>query len=179
MIKEVIRKLANTDEEVYSIIAKVVNVDNTNRTVDVSPINGDAPIIDVKLQALEKSEDGLVMIPAVGSFVIVTFIDDVKAFVTSTDVLDSILVNIGSQAIRINSEGIAVKSSITDLSDELSTFVDIIKGILSDLEQFKVLCSGPGSPSSAVFPASIGKLKQRSIQLDEMRNKLQTIITNY
>lgn len=178
MIKDAIKKLAG-QEEIYSIIAKVVNVDTDARTIDVSPVNGDAPIIDVKLQASENSTDGVVVFPGVGSFVIVTFIDDVKAFVSATDVLDSIVLKIGGQLIRVDAEGVAIKNSTTDLSGELSTFVDIIQGILSDLEQFKVLCSSPGSPSSAVFPASIGNLKKRSIQLTQMRNRLQTMITNY
>ena len=48
-------------------------VDEAARTCDVEPLNEDAPLFDIRLQSEQAANEGVVMIPAVGSWVIVTF----------------------------------------------------------------------------------------------------------
>ncbi len=90
-IKESIRKIVKSEEEVYSQVCTVVSIDRDNRTAHIKPINGDADIHAARLQALPGSDIGLVVYPKVGSFVIATFINKVTVYVAMMDEIDEVV----------------------------------------------------------------------------------------
>lgn len=57
-------------------VGTVTAVDKAARTVDVEPLNEDAPLLGVNLQANQGSTVGVVQIPREGSFVMVGFVQD-------------------------------------------------------------------------------------------------------
>lgn len=71
-------------EEFYSKTGKVKNIDETERTCDVEPVDGSAEIFGVRLQASIKSNAGVVLIPKDGSFVTVTFMNKDTGYISQT-----------------------------------------------------------------------------------------------
>lgn len=57
-------------------VGTVTAVDKTARTVDVQPLNEDAPLLGVNLQANQGSTVGVVQIPRKDSFVMVGYVAD-------------------------------------------------------------------------------------------------------
>lgn len=57
-------------------VGTVTAVDKAARTVDVEPLNEEAPLLGVNLQANQGSTVGVVQIPREGSFVMVGFVQD-------------------------------------------------------------------------------------------------------
>ena len=80
-LKEAIRVLAMSGAELYCKICTVDAVDVEARTVDCTPIDESAPLVGVNLQASQDSSVGVVLFPAVGSYVIVAFITPAVAAV--------------------------------------------------------------------------------------------------
>lgn len=79
-------------------ICRVDAVNKQRRTVDVSPIDETAPFLDVNLQADQESTNGLLLLPRVGSYVIVALTnfghsaavvltDDIEEVVLDTDLV--------------------------------------------------------------------------------------------
>jgi hypothetical protein len=58
------------------VVGTVSAVDKEARTVDVEPLNEDAPLLGVNLQANQGSTVGVVAIPRVGSYVMVGYVAD-------------------------------------------------------------------------------------------------------
>ena len=110
-------------EELYSIIAVVNSVDEDTRTCVVTEVEG-AVLIDVKLQALNSSSLGLVQIPTVGSYVIVSFLSPTDSFISCYTNVDKILIdtdlvqfNGGDNGGLINIEDLVAK--INNIENQL------------------------------------------------------------
>ena len=81
-LQESMRELAGDRQaQLYSSVAEVLAVDRQRRTVDVRPINGDADVLDVRLQALPGGATGMVIYPTVGSDVVITWLNPTTAYV--------------------------------------------------------------------------------------------------
>lgn len=81
-IRELIQELAKGEmQELYSTVCTVTAVDSTERTCDVMPVNGDAKILGVRLQAGLNGTVGFVMLPAVDSQVVVTWLNKTTGYV--------------------------------------------------------------------------------------------------
>ena len=78
-IRELIQKIARDGQTVGCITCTVTAVDKSARTVDVEPLNEDAPILACNLQANQGSTFGVVQFPRVGSYVVVALLSDVDA----------------------------------------------------------------------------------------------------
>jgi hypothetical protein len=121
-IKAAIQKLAETRDEKYCKICIVDAVDETARTVDVSPIDESAPILGVNLQANQSGEVGVVCFPKVGSYVVVAFLSSATAVVVLTEEIDKINISTNSD-IAIDAGGLVqVKNkdySLAQAFDEL------------------------------------------------------------
>ncbi|MCX6256842.1 MAG: hypothetical protein NTW49_02930 [Bacteroidia bacterium] len=89
--KEILREITKNRHEIFCVVGKVISVNETERTCDVKPINGDAIIYSVRLQAdiIGEGETGtgFWLMPKTGSNVIVAFLNDnVAVIVLSTDI---------------------------------------------------------------------------------------------
>lgn len=100
-IKEAIRRLATTGIEMYCKICQVDAVDKDARACDCSPLDEGAPLLGVNLQADQSGDVGFVLLPTVGSYVVVAFMSDSTAVVVLTTQIDKALVTIGSSEIAI------------------------------------------------------------------------------
>ena len=83
-LKTAIRKLAENGDEVYAKVCKVISVDTDERTCECEPLDGSADIPGVRLQADTEGTAGFLIMPKVGSFVIVNFLNADAAFVALT-----------------------------------------------------------------------------------------------
>jgi hypothetical protein len=86
-IGDAVRRLVHDPQSAhYGIIGKVTAVNN--KTCDVAPLNGDADILEVRLQAEQKK--GILITPVVGSVVIVSMLSKDEGFVSMFSEVDEI-----------------------------------------------------------------------------------------
>lgn len=119
-IQEAIRQMAAAGLELYSKVCTVDTVDEKARTVDCTPIDEGAPLLGVNLQANQESEDGVVVFPAVGSYVMVVFLNPSAALVVLTEKVDKIKFKIGDTTAEVvdGQIDIAVKDTTVKLTGE-------------------------------------------------------------
>lgn len=141
-LKEAIQILANTGAEIYSKICVVDSVNETARTVDCSPIDEGAPILSVNLQANQEGEEGLVIIPKQGSYVIVTFLGQSTAFVSLTDEVEKVLVRIGERTLKIDKDTIDFNDGTLGGLVIVGDLVKKLNAIENDLNSLKGIFSG-------------------------------------
>lgn len=122
-LKDLLRQLLKDQEEIYSIIGQAVEVDEVKRVCRVKPLDGSAEVFDVRLQSRVSSDIGLVVFPAVNSEVTITFLSKDLAYVSQTDEIKSILLNIGATSLLIDNENVetVVKNYKIDADDVNTT----------------------------------------------------------
>ncbi len=123
-ISEILKKTAREAVQLTIVRCVVTAVDNDSQTCDVEPLNGDAPILGVKLKAREDSEpDGIVVFPTVGSDVVVGFSEgnDVDAFVLVFSDFDQMVIDGGEN------EGIVKLPVLRDEIAKINNFLIQIK----------------------------------------------------
>jgi hypothetical protein len=153
-IKAAIQKLAETRDEKYCKICIVDAVDETARTVDVSPIDESAPILGVNLQANQSGGVGVVCFPMVGSYVVVAFLSSATAVVVLTDEIEKIMLKIGDTTSEIidgkitlnggENGGLVIAEKLIDDLKKINDFIDTFKQQLTT----SVPEAGNGAPSA-------------------------------
>lgn len=123
-IKELIQQIADRGDQVYSKVCKVLSVDLEERTCEVEPLAGGADIPAVRLQASMEQTSGLLLVPEVGSFVVITWLNKNQAFVSLASTVQEIQLN-GYQY-----GGLIVYDKIKTEIDKNSQFLDQLKQIL-------------------------------------------------
>ena len=86
-IGDLIRSLAKTGDEVYSLPCSVVSINGD--LAELKPLNGDANLLDVKLLA-GASGTPLLITPVIDSVVIATFLSKDTAFISIYSEIESI-----------------------------------------------------------------------------------------
>lgn len=110
--------MAQHDGETVPLVCTVDAVDKTARTVDCSPINEDAPLLGVNLQANQEGNCGLCLFPEIGSYVVVGFLaDGAAAAVLLTEKLESAEIVIGDTSALISADGVRI--NVGDISANL------------------------------------------------------------
>lgn len=114
-IQETIKQMAADGEELYCKVCTVDTVDEQARTVDCTPIDEGAPLLGVNLQANQEGEDGLVLFPAVGSYVLVAFTSPSVCLVVLAEKVDKIMLKIGKTSGELvdGQIGIAIQDNTT------------------------------------------------------------------
>ena len=115
-IKDILKQLLKDNEEIYSTFCEVLEVDESKRVCKIKPIDGSAELFGARLQTKISSEVGLVMFPKIGSQVTATFISKDLAFISQTDEIDKILLNIGETSLLVDGASI-----IKEVQDEKNT----------------------------------------------------------
>lgn len=128
-IKEAIRKIVGEFNPALGVICTVVSVGST--TCVCSPIDGSADIEDVRLKAGDG--DGLLMIPAVDSVVIVQMVNDVEGYISMFSQLDSIkmldgsfdgLVKVGDLVTKLNN----IENKVNDIITTYNAHTHAVSG---------------------------------------------------
>lgn len=103
-IASIIKELAKGGRNI-PLVCKVDVVDKESRTVDCSPINEDAPLLGVNLQANQNSSFGVVCFPRVDSYIVVGFIAEGSAgVVLLMDDIESAEIVISKETTRIKAD---------------------------------------------------------------------------
>lgn len=142
-------QLAFNGEKIYSNIAKVVSVDQAEKTCSVDVING-PNIEDVRLQQLS-DDNGFLVVPSIGSLVIISWTDKTTAFVSMFSQIDSIIYQGGANG------GLAITPTLVE---NLNKNNDILTALLNILTGAPIPEPGNGSPSAlqAALGASLAGL---------------------
>ena len=90
-IRKAIQNLADKNDEVYSIICKVSDVNAITKLCSCTPIDGGAVIINVRLMADNKT--GVLITPKNNSIVIVTMINKYTGYISMFSEVDEIQLN--------------------------------------------------------------------------------------
>lgn len=125
-IAEAIRQMAAAGLELYGKVCTVDAVDEDARTVDCTPIDEGAPLLGVNLQANQESEDGIVLFPAVGSYVVVSFLEPSVAVVVLTEKVDKTVLKIGKTTAQLVDGQIDV--SVQDITAQVTADVVTFNG---------------------------------------------------
>ena len=154
-IGDLIAKLADKKEEVYSIICKVSEV--SGEVAELAPLNGDASLFDVKLLA-GTSATPLLITPVVGSTVIATFLSKDTAFVSLYSEIESVQImgdqfgglikieelikNLDKLTARVDGIIDAINNGVpipTDGGAGLQTTIKVALALLVDKEDFTTM----------------------------------------
>lgn len=173
MIAQAIRTLSKTDDEVYSLVGKVKALDESARTCDVEPLNGDAEIFDVRLQAEQGGDFGAVLFPRVGSWVIVTFLGKSDAYVAATSEVEKVILKIENQQVEFSASGLKMNSASAGLTEQVEKLLDTLDALTDTLMQFQ-LATNVG-PTVAVMPHVIQKITQSKADFAGVKAKLKTL----
>ena len=101
-------------ENFYSIIGKAINVDAKERTCDLESIEGNATRTGIRLQSVISETKGFVLIPKKDSFIVASFFDKSKGFVSLTS---------GIEKIHFEAGGEDLKKILNDLIKEIKNAV--------------------------------------------------------
>jgi len=147
-IEDAIKKMSNDPSvEIYSAVAKVKSVDESKRVCDVELVESGNEIFDCRLQSVISGADGIVVIPEKDSFVIVTFISKIHAFVSLTSKIKKIVVDFPELSGTV--DDIKIKDTKIVLNDgnnfglvKVKELTEKINAIEKDLNTIKGVFSG-------------------------------------
>ena len=135
-LRDLIREIAKSGEEIYSVVCKVKSIDDAKRTCVVEPINGDADLLDIRVQAEQQSSTGIYIKPKVNSDVLVAFLSKNTGYIALCSEVDSIEIKIGTQTIKIDGTNgmdisgfLKVASATSDLKSAISELIDLVSGL--------------------------------------------------
>lgn len=120
-LKEILQQLLRDNEEIYSVIGRVVEINEGKRVCKVEPLDDSAALFNVRLQAQVSAEIGLVLFPKEGSEVTVTFISKDLAFVSQTSEIEKVLLDINGFSLLLDKENFTLNS------DKMTTTGDTVK----------------------------------------------------
>ena len=98
MIAQAIRDIAK-GEGLKLVLAKVDAIDEAARTCDVSPLDGTAQFLGVRLQAQKEQLSGILALPTVGSHVVLGCFDNEEAVILLTSELSKIRIIAGNESL--------------------------------------------------------------------------------
>lgn len=138
-LRTIIRRLAQPDRETVALVCTVDAVDKSARTVDCSPINEDAPLLGVNLQANQGADFGLCLFPEIGSYVVVGFIADGAAgAVLLTEKIESAEIVIGGTSAVMDADGVRLNGGTLGglvMVEDLTKRLNLIENDINSLKQ--------------------------------------------
>lgn len=167
-IADSIRHLALRGCELYLCVCTVDAVDEKARSIDCTPINEGAPILGVNLQADQSADIGIVSFPAVGSYVVVGFINPAVAVVLLTTELSKSVITVGNSEITVEDNAIALVTEKIKASMSADSFRLDVDGSTLAIDGDIVVWNG-GSETTA----NASNLKQ---ELTKMSARIDSII---
>lgn len=117
-IKDLIKQLGQSKEEIYSLVCTVYEIDEEKRVISVKPNNGSADVFDVRLQTVVSSGLGLVCFPKNNSEVMITFVSKEIAYVSLFSVIEKIQLNIGDFSFFVDASNMNMSVDNIDVIAE-------------------------------------------------------------
>ena len=119
-IIEAIQKIAGTQlkNNIFNVPASVVSVDEAARTCVVETIGGNEAIQIEGVQLMASVDDGILIIPEVGSDVIVSYSTLYPPFICQFSAISKVLLVVGENgvSIEITADGLLVELNDTKIS---------------------------------------------------------------
>lgn len=156
--------------------AQVKSVNETDLTCDVE--DSELEIYDVRLRAtVDGADDGFVLLPAVGSWVLVGNIGNSPgeyAVILASEITkaafkvgqstwlideDTVTAQRGFTAVKVESDGVRIERNSVSLKTAIDSLIDQIKLIT-------VTCAAPGAPSTP--PLNFAAFDAIKIQIDSI-----------
>jgi len=165
-------KLQTQSDKFYSAVAKVKSVDEAARTCSVEIVGDEYLIDDVQLNVAVDSTAGFVLVPAVGSFVLISFHNKSDARVSMFSELDKVLINCNTIIANdgLNNGLVNVTHLITELSkfDAKFTAINIQINTMA-----AVLAALDGGASASAWAAAQAVMTQPFVtaQLEDTKFK--------
>lgn len=159
---------------VVSVIGTVTEVDEAQRTCVLEPINGDALVYDVRLQAAIGEANGPVMIPKVGAYGIAVFLGDNNAFLALFQEVEKVLWTIDEQVLEFTKAGLSLSNQQAKFAEEQAKLLDTLSALVDTLLQFQ-LATNMG-PTVSVMPQIVTLLNQHKVDLSDIKNNLNSLI---
>lgn len=122
-IKVALRQIVKDEEEIYSIVGTVKDIDG--KTCTVTPSNGDPDLFEVRLQAGE-TDKGFVIYPKKGSEVLVTFLNKLTGYIALCAEIDRIELDEGKNGGMIILD--KLKTEIEKLNSNFDTIKNMFEG---------------------------------------------------
>lgn len=168
-LTDAIKAAAGRGEKLYLTVCTVDSVDENKRTIECTPVVDGAQRI-VNMQASIEGADGILIIPEVGSTVIIGYVDRNNAFVLTHSKIDKI--SIDTKNIILNqgkNGGIVISEKITN---EVNTILKRVNAIVAALQVLASTMTGTGQ--SPVFGAPLGTAINSAIA--QIMNPLQDVV---
>lgn len=152
MIKALARQGANIEAQLCIVTA----VDTATRTVDCEPLDESAPLLGVNLQANQNLTSGMVLIPKVGSYVIVALMNDgVNGCVIATEEVEKAELVIGETSIVVAEDGIVLNGGefgglvkVEELTAKLNELIEAFNAHTHELPSGAVAVTGTATAQS-------------------------------
>ena len=139
MIKALARQGANIEAQLCTVTA----VDAAARTVDCEPLDESAPLLGVNLQANQGLTSGMVLIPKVGSYVIVALMNDgVNGCVIATEDVERMELVIGEARVEVTEDGIVLNGGGLGGLVKVEALTARLNGIEESINELKAALSG-------------------------------------
>ena len=161
-IQEAIRKMAAAGTEPYCKVCTVDAVDEDARTVDCTPLDEGAPLVGVNLQANQECGEGVVLFPAVGSYVVVSFLGASVAVVVLAEKVDKIDLAVRDTTAKISPEGVVINGGglggmvkIEQLTQKLNEFISAFNSHTHEIPTGVVAVAGSATAQSNPAPVMV------------------------
>jgi hypothetical protein len=143
------RELARS--EMYCVLCTVNSVDTSERTCEVTPLNGKADLFDVRFQAELSLTEGLFIEPKVNSTVLVAFINSVQAAVIMCSEIENIYIDTQGDTI-FNGGTNDGMVKVGDLVSKMNNLENKVNDLVtwSSTHTHTGVTPGPGSTGTAV-----------------------------
>ncbi len=128
-IAEAIKILAGT-KVFHQHICKVTEVDETEKTCTVQPVNEDADLQGVRLQAVITGDTGILIIPETDSYVIIGYHGENEAYIIKTSKVKRVEI-ITSGEVLLNGDEFEGLIKINELTSKLNSLVTDFNGFVA------------------------------------------------
>ena len=143
------RELARS--EMYCVLCTINSVDTSERTCEVTPLNGKADLFDVRFQAELSLTEGLFIEPKVNSTVLVAFINSVQAAVVMCSEIENIYIDTQGDTIFNGGQNDGMVK-VGDLVTKLNNLENKVNDLVTwtSTHTHTGVTTGPGSTGTAV-----------------------------
>lgn len=172
-IQNAIKQLALSGSEMYLSVCTVDAVDEKTRTIECTPINEGAQLLGVNLQADQSGDVGVVSFPAVGSYVVVGFLNPAVAVVVLTTEITKIMLKIGNTEATVEDNSVVLKTqkgTVTLTADNLKLNID---GTTLELKKGLSTWNG-GSETTANATELQAQLNKCKARIDQIIKAIKT-----
>ena len=139
-IRDIIREIARGGQTLGCMACKVTAVDKTARTVDVEPLNEDAPVLACNLQANQGSAFGVVQFPRVDSYVVVGFLSGIDAGVVlmcdDVEGVEIVVKDKDTASVVVSEDGIVMNNGTLDGLVKINELTDKLNNLVKEVNAF-------------------------------------------